>query len=107
VTFADSVDVQVALVGDPDQGGFVQVRRGAVSDPERVRQLPRMDPDTWRAYRLNCSRYSYANSGTIWKRGRWAGSAECVRGAPLVVRIDGAPPLRHVAKSSSCLHLKS
>ncbi len=51
VTFADSVDVQVDLLGDPDQAGFVQVMQGSVSNPERVRELMQMDRDTWRADR--------------------------------------------------------
>jgi len=51
VTFADSVDVEVDLIGDPDQAGFVQVMQGRVSNPERARQLMHIDAETWRAYR--------------------------------------------------------
>jgi hypothetical protein len=39
VTFLDSEDVTVDLVGDPDQAGFVQVMQGQVSDPARAKEL--------------------------------------------------------------------
>ena len=39
VTFLDSEDVDLDLVGDPDQAGFVQVMQGQVSDPARAREL--------------------------------------------------------------------
>ena len=50
-TFLDSTDVVVDLQGDPDQAGFVQVIRGRTRDPERARQLMRLDPEEWAAYR--------------------------------------------------------
>lgn len=39
VTFQDSSDVQVDVVGDLDTAGFVQVLTGRTSDPERSREL--------------------------------------------------------------------
>jgi hypothetical protein len=39
VTFRDSEDVTLDLVGDPDRAGFVQVMQGQVSDPARAREL--------------------------------------------------------------------
>jgi len=39
VTFADSEDVVVDLVGDPDRAGFVQVMQGRVTDPGRAKEL--------------------------------------------------------------------
>jgi hypothetical protein len=39
VTFRDSSDVMVDVVGDPDQAGFVQVIQGRTSDPDRAREL--------------------------------------------------------------------
>ena len=50
-TFDDSTEVDLDLIGDPDQAGFVQVIRGQVSDPDRVRELMRQDPDVWRNVR--------------------------------------------------------
>ena len=39
VTFLDSEDVTVDLIGDPDRAGFVQVMQGQVSDPERAKEI--------------------------------------------------------------------
>ncbi len=39
VTFADSEDVEVDLIGDPDRAGFVQVMQGRVTDRARAREL--------------------------------------------------------------------
>ena len=39
VTFRDSEDVTVDLVGDPDRAGFVQVMQGQVTDPARAKEL--------------------------------------------------------------------
>jgi hypothetical protein len=39
VTFLDSEDVTVDLVGDPDRAGFVQVMQGQVTDPARAKEL--------------------------------------------------------------------
>ena len=39
VTFRDSSDVMVDVVGDPDQAGFVQVIQGRGTDPDRAREL--------------------------------------------------------------------
>ncbi len=39
VTFRDSEDVQVDLIGDPNRAGFVQVMQGQVTDPERAKEL--------------------------------------------------------------------
>jgi hypothetical protein len=49
--FQDSDDVTVDLAGDPDRAGFVQVMRGRGTDPDRARELMKMDPDKWAAYR--------------------------------------------------------
>jgi hypothetical protein len=38
-TFADSEDVTVDLVGDPDRAGFVQVMRGRVTDAAKGKEL--------------------------------------------------------------------
>lgn len=47
VTFQDSEDVALDLVGDPDQAGFVQVMQGRGSDPDRARELMKQDPQAW------------------------------------------------------------
>jgi hypothetical protein len=39
VTFADSEDVEVDVVGDLDRAGFVQVMQGRVTDARRAREL--------------------------------------------------------------------
>jgi hypothetical protein len=39
VTFRDSEEVDLDLVGDPDRAGFVQVMQGQVTDPPRAREL--------------------------------------------------------------------
>jgi hypothetical protein len=39
VTFRDSEDVDIDLIGDPDRAGFVQVMQGEVSDPARAKEL--------------------------------------------------------------------
>jgi hypothetical protein len=39
VSFRDSEDVDLDLVGDPDRAGFVQVMQGQVSDAARAKEL--------------------------------------------------------------------
>jgi len=39
VTFQDSEDVDIEMVGDPDRAGFVQVMAGQVTDPVRAREV--------------------------------------------------------------------
>lgn len=51
VTFQDSEDVDLDLVGDPDQAGFVQVMQGRGSDPDRSRELMKQDPQAWAEFR--------------------------------------------------------
>ena len=46
-TFRNSTDVDLDVVGDPDQAGFVQVIQGRGSDPERAKELMAQDSDTW------------------------------------------------------------
>jgi hypothetical protein len=50
-TFTESTEVEVDLMGDPDQAGFVQVIRGRVTDPDRMRQLMKTDADEFRGLR--------------------------------------------------------
>ncbi len=51
VTFRDSVDVTVDVVGDPDKAGFVQIMQGRGRDPERARELMSQDSAEWAAFR--------------------------------------------------------
>jgi hypothetical protein len=44
VTFMDSEDVDLDLVGDPDRAGFVQIMQGQVTDSARARELMRSMP---------------------------------------------------------------
>ena len=39
VTFSDSEDVTVDLIGDPDRAGFVQIMQGQVTDSARAKEL--------------------------------------------------------------------
>ena len=39
VSFSDSEDVTVELIGDPDRAGFVQVMQGQVTDAARAKEL--------------------------------------------------------------------
>ena len=50
-TFADSEDVIVDLVGDPNQAGFVQVMRGEGTNTERARELMTQGSDKWAEFR--------------------------------------------------------
>lgn len=50
-SFADSEDVTLDLVGNPDEAGFVQVMRGRGTDPERARELMAQDSEKWAAFR--------------------------------------------------------
>ena len=50
-TFADSDDVVVDLVGEPDSAGFVQVMRGRGTDPDRARELMSADSPAWADFR--------------------------------------------------------
>ena len=51
VTFRDSNDVTVDVVGDPDTAGFVQVIQGRGSDPDRAKELMGQDSAEWAAFR--------------------------------------------------------
>ncbi|WP_199422508.1 hypothetical protein [Actinotalea solisilvae] len=50
-TFAESSDVTVDVVGDPDQAGFVQVIQERVTDTARARELMSQDSGEWNAFR--------------------------------------------------------
>jgi hypothetical protein len=50
-TFAESTEVDVDLMGDPDQAGFVQVIRSRATDPNRVRELMKTDVEDFRDFR--------------------------------------------------------
>jgi hypothetical protein len=50
-SFAESTEVDVDLMGDPDQAGFVQVIRARTTDPNRVRELMKTDVEEFRDFR--------------------------------------------------------
>jgi hypothetical protein len=50
-TFADSEDVDVDIVGDPDSAGFVQVMAGRATNARRVRELMDSSRDAMHAFR--------------------------------------------------------
>jgi hypothetical protein len=49
--FHNSTDVDVDVVGEPDQAGFVQVIQGQNSNPARARELMAQDSSEWAAFR--------------------------------------------------------
>jgi hypothetical protein len=51
VTFHDSSDVMVDIVGDPDRAGFMQIMQGRGSDPRRARELMTQDSGEWSKFR--------------------------------------------------------
>jgi hypothetical protein len=51
VTFQDSADVVLDVVGEPDKAGFVQVMQGRNSNPDRARELMSDDNVDWAGYR--------------------------------------------------------
>ena len=50
-TFSESTDIDLDLMGDPDQAGFVQVIRAKATDPDRVRELMKTDVEEFRNFR--------------------------------------------------------
>jgi hypothetical protein len=50
-TFTESTEVDLDLMGDPDEAGFVQVIRQRVTDPNRVRDLMKTDVEEFRDFR--------------------------------------------------------
>lgn len=51
VTFCDSHDVVVDVIGEPDDAGFVQIIQGRGSDPARARELMGQNAAEWAAFR--------------------------------------------------------
>lgn len=51
VSFRDSTDITVDVVGEPDDAGFVQVMHGRGSDPDRARELMEQDSSAWADFR--------------------------------------------------------
>ena len=51
VTFRDSSDVFVDVIGDPDSAGFVQVFQGRGSNPGRAHELMGQNAPEWAAFR--------------------------------------------------------
>ena len=49
--FTETSDVDVDIIGDPDEAGFVQIMRGRTSNPERVRELMAQDSEDWAKFR--------------------------------------------------------
>ena len=50
-SFTESTEVDLDLMGDPDEAGFVQVIRQRVTDPARVRELMKTDVEEFRDFR--------------------------------------------------------
>ena len=50
-TFHDSEEIDLDLVGDPDQAGFVQVIQGRSTDSARARELMTSNSPEWASFR--------------------------------------------------------
>ena len=50
-SFTESTEVDLDLMGDPDEASFVQVIRQRVTDPARVRELMKTDVEEFRDFR--------------------------------------------------------
>ena len=50
-SFTDSTDVDVDIIGNPDDAGSVQIMQGRGTDPERARELMGQDSEAWAAFR--------------------------------------------------------
>jgi hypothetical protein len=50
-TFAESSDVDVDMIGDPDSAGFVQIMEGRSTDPDRAQGLMQQDSGKWAEFR--------------------------------------------------------
>ncbi len=65
--FHDSTRVDVEVVGDPDQAGFVQVMQGRTSDPARARELMNDDSIDWQGFRPDIlGSVSVEHDGDAW-----------------------------------------
>ena len=51
VVMHETEDVDLDLVGDPDQAGFVQVMRGRTTDPQRAKELMSGGSPDWESFR--------------------------------------------------------
>jgi hypothetical protein len=49
--FRESSKVDVDLIGNPDDAGFIQVMQGRGSDPERAREIMSEDSSKWAEFR--------------------------------------------------------
>jgi hypothetical protein len=79
-TFRDSNDVQLDLVGDPDQAGFVQIMQGRTSDPDRARELMADNPVDWADYRPDIlGTVMMGHDGGEWTMAIYFSSEEAAR----------------------------
>lgn len=94
VTFRDSEDVDLDLVGDPDRAGFVQIMQGWTNDPQRARELMASSPVEWgvvsarrprqrhrRPWRRGLDVSDLLHVGSRGTRGRTQGAAAGAAGA--------------------------
>jgi hypothetical protein len=78
--FANSTDVTVDQVGDPDQAGFVQVMTGRTTDPERARELMNTDQPDWADFRPDIlGSVSIGHEGGNWTMAIYFTSEEAAR----------------------------
>jgi hypothetical protein len=80
VSFFDSDDVDVDIIGDPDAAGFVQVMRGRGGDSARARELMSENSDEWAAFRPEIlATLSAAHADGSWTMAIYFTSEEAAR----------------------------
>jgi hypothetical protein len=80
VSFYDSNDVEVDIVGDPSAAGFVQVMRGRGGDSARARELMAENSDEWAAFRPEIlATLSAAHADGSWTMAIYFTSEEAAR----------------------------
>jgi len=80
VTFTDSNDVTVDLVGNPDSAGFVQIMQGRGSDPERARELMAQNEQAWKEFRPDIlGTMNIGHDGGLWTMAIYFVSEEAAR----------------------------
>src|SRR3712207_2381443 len=101
--FHNSTSVEVDLVGDPSEAGFVQVMQGRTSDPERARQLMADDSTDWRTFRPEIlGSLNVEHDGDGWTMALYFTSEEAAREGE---RKEPPPEMQQMMKEIDSLSL--
>jgi hypothetical protein len=101
--FHNSTPVEVDLVGDPSEAGFVQVMQGRTTDPERARQLMADDPTDWRTFRPEIlGSLNVGHDGDGWTMALYFTSEEAAREGE---RKEPPPETQQMMKEMDALSL--